>query len=161
MSNRGLCRCVWITSGVAGLALLAASLWIVVLSNLWLRPQYQGEPGLPSPTGTRRGDLDLQGHHHDPGTDSGLAYEDVEFPANDGSTLRGWLVEAEAPGAVAVVGMHGGASDRRTYLNHLPSFREQGYDTLLFDQRGCGLSDGERRGLSVVVMLPRCRRKRA
>ena len=38
----------------------------------------------------------------DPLSSLGLAFEEVEFPAVDGSTLRGWWIPAAAPGKAAV-----------------------------------------------------------
>jgi alpha-beta hydrolase superfamily lysophospholipase len=90
------------------------------------------------------------GFVHDPQRDVGLAYEDVSFPAADGSTLRGWLVRAE--GATAgLVAVHGGGADRREFLRQLPSFHAAGYAMLLFDCREHGISDGTGRGLSAGV----------
>lgn len=90
------------------------------------------------------------GFVHDPQRDAGLAYEDVAFPAADGSTLRGWLVRAE--GATAgLVAVHGGGADRREFLRQLPSFHAAGYTVLLFDCREHGISDGTGRGLSIGV----------
>ena len=51
----------------------------------------------------------------DPSTDFGLAFEDVAFPAIDGSTMRGWLVPATPGGDTVVIGVHGGGSACRSF----------------------------------------------
>ncbi len=76
-------------------------------------------------------------------------YEDVEFPAEDGTTLRGWWVQAEPSAGRAVVTVHGGASDRRDFLRHVPFLHNAGWDVLLFDCSEHGRSDNLGRGISV------------
>ena len=78
-----------------------------------------------------------------------LLLPDVEFPAVDGSTLRGWLVPGVQGGRAAVVAVHGGGSDRREFLRQAPLFYNAGYATLLFDCREQGVSDGAARGISL------------
>lgn len=90
-----------------------------------------------------------QGAVLDPLRDFGLAFEDVAFPAADGSTLRGWLVPGPGKPAGAVVAVHGGGADRREFLRQLPLFYNAGYTTLLFDCREQGVSDGATRGISL------------
>ncbi|MDJ0869101.1 MAG: alpha/beta hydrolase [Myxococcota bacterium] len=87
----------------------------------------------------------------DPGHDFGLPFETVEFPAVDGSTLRGWLVPGRSDAQRAVVAVHGGGGDRRSYLRLAPALHAAGYPTLLFDCREHGISDGTGRGLSFGV----------
>ena len=88
---------------------------------------------------------------HDPMTDFGIAYEDVEFPAVDASTLRGWWVPGAEGASVGIVTVHGAGADRRDFLRHLPMLREGGYPVLLFDEREHGISDGTGRGISYGV----------
>jgi fermentation-respiration switch protein FrsA (DUF1100 family) len=87
-----------------------------------------------------------------PQTEFGIAYEDVDFPAEDGQTLRGWFVPranraGAGQGGAALVLVHGGGGDRRDYLRHLPLFHSAGWPVLLFDCREQGASAG--RGLGV------------
>lgn len=88
---------------------------------------------------------------NDPKTDFGVAYEEIEFEAVDGSTLRGWWVPG-APGAKSgIVTVHGAAADRRDFLRHLPMLRANGHPVLLFDEREHGISDGTGKGISYGI----------
>lgn len=92
------------------------------------------------------------GGYRDPETDLGLAYQTIEIPAIDGSTLRGWLVPVPgtAAGAKAgVVAVHGAGADRRDFLRHVPIFHRAGLPVVLFDCREHGISDGNGRGISL------------
>jgi len=88
---------------------------------------------------------------HDPRTDLGLEFEDVSFPAADGSTLRGWFVPGRSGASTAIVTVHGSHVDRREFLAHVPIFHEMGYPVLLFDCRDHGISDGDGRGFTLGV----------
>ncbi|MDJ0748218.1 MAG: hypothetical protein QNJ11_01980 [Woeseiaceae bacterium] len=88
----------------------------------------------------------------------GLAYDDVEFKASDGVTLRGWLVN---PGQKKVIiQSHFGLFSSRAgytneekprlmrawptdipFLKHIKAFAEQGYTTLAYDLRNHGESE--------------------
>ena len=129
-----------------GVAVPSGLVWIgsqQVLFPFWYHP------GLPP---VAEGDAaweTWQGIARDPQRDLGLAYEDVEFPAEDGTILRGWWVPAEPSARRAVVTVHGGASDRRDFLRHVPFLHDAGWDVLLFDCREHGRSDNLGRGISV------------
>ncbi|MEE9608004.1 MAG: alpha/beta fold hydrolase [Myxococcota bacterium] len=86
----------------------------------------------------------------DPRADLGLDYEEVEFPAVDGSTLRGWLVPGAKGAPVGVATVHGGGGDRRNFLPIVPFLHEAGYPVLLFDCREHGVSDGAGRGIGLA-----------
>ncbi len=97
-----------------------------------------------------------QGRTKDPLRDFGYPFEEVEFPAQDGSTLRGWYVPPDdaspgEPAAAGVVFVHGAGGDRRGFLRHLPLFHEAGYPVLMFDCREHGISDGTGQGISFGV----------
>lgn len=148
---RGRSACI----GLAGAALaaaggLAVALWLA--SGSALRPAWYvhrtPEQGLQPRDGDPFAADFWQGVHHDPGADFGYAFEEVEFPAVDGSALRGWYVPGAARASVGLVAVHGGGADRREFLRHLPLFHEAGYPVLLFDCREHGVSDGASRGLS-------------
>lgn len=140
-------------SGAAlALALVVAVGWMG--SNQALRPPWyrhrSPEQGLV-PMDPAAAYFIWEGGYRDPRTDLGLDYETVEFPAVDGSTLRGWFVPG-TPGATAgVVAVHGGGSDRREFLRQVPAIHRAGYPVLLFDCREQGISDGVGRGISLGV----------
>lgn len=75
--------------------------------------------------------------------DLSLPYEDVVFPGPEGSTLRGWFVPAAEPAGRAIVGLHGGGGDRRSWLSFVPALHAAGYAVLLYDARGHGASNGD------------------
>ena len=133
-----------------GVAFVVAVGWLG--SNQALRPPWY-HPRTPEqglwPMDPADENFSWQGGYRDPRTDLGLDYETVEFPASDGSTLRGWLVPG-APGATAgVVAVHGAGADRREFLRQVPVFHGSGYPVLLFDCREQGISDGAGRGVSL------------
>ncbi len=79
---------------------------------------------------------------------AGLAYEDVRFPAGDGTMLHGWLIPA--PGAkLTLLWCHGNAGnishrvDNTRYLHRLLKI-----NVFLFDYRGYGASAGSLNDLS-------------
>lgn len=72
---------------------------------------------------------------------------DVEFNAEGGVTLRGWLFEPDGPGPHPAITMaHGFAGIRDHGLEPFAqAFCEAGFVVLLHDHRGFGASDGEPR----------------
>jgi len=78
-----------------------------------------------------------------PGPDSiGLAYEPVEITTEDGIRLDGWYVPAQQPRGV-VLFFHGNAGNISHRLDSLRLFNALNLDTLIFDYRGYGRSDGK------------------
>jgi dienelactone hydrolase len=73
--------------------------------------------------------------------------QDVEFAADGGVTLRGWLFVPEGPGPHPAITMaHGYAGVRDHGLERFArAFAEYGFVVLLHDHRGFGASDGEPR----------------
>ncbi|MEM9359903.1 MAG: alpha/beta hydrolase [Pseudomonadota bacterium] len=87
----------------------------------------------------------------------GLAYEDVEFAATDGTSLRGWLINGGSD--KIIVQTHFGVQCNRggwtpkghgpmppwkhdiKYLRQAKHFAENGYAFLMYDMRGHGESD--------------------
>jgi pimeloyl-ACP methyl ester carboxylesterase len=84
-----------------------------------------------------------------PKADFGIDFKEVEFPAVNSQTLRGWYVPARKESDVAVIAAHGGGSDRRSYLSFVPDLHDAGYSVLLFDNREHGISDGYGLGMSL------------
>jgi uncharacterized protein len=88
---------------------------------------------------------------NDPQIDLGYTFEDVEFPAVDGRTLRGWFVPGKEASSIAIVTVHGNPGDRRDFLQRLPVFHNAGYPVLLFDCRNRGASDGDGEGTTFGI----------
>jgi dipeptidyl aminopeptidase/acylaminoacyl peptidase len=85
----------------------------------------------------------------DPKVSFGYSFESVEFPAQDGQSLRGWIVPTESDSKTIIIAVHGGGSDRRSYLSFVPVLNKAGYPVLLFDNREHGISDGVGLGMSL------------
>lgn len=84
-------------------------------------------------------------------SDTGLAYEEVEFPAaGDALTLRGWFIPAPGSTRLVII-VHGKDAHRCNAGIELGALYralvEQGFNALAFDLRGHGLSDGKRLSL--------------
>ncbi|HET7421240.1 MAG TPA: alpha/beta hydrolase [Candidatus Dormibacteraeota bacterium] len=71
----------------------------------------------------------------------GMAYRDVSFRTVDGLTLRGWWIPGDAHATVVMI--HGLGSNRDEPLGKSAYLHQAGYNLLVFDLRGHGLSDGE------------------
>ena len=72
----------------------------------------------------------------------GISFEDVEFETADGLTLRGWFVPVNASDR-ALLFFHGNAGNRSHRLESLLTFHRLGLNTLIFDYRGYGGSEGK------------------
>ncbi|MDH3453693.1 MAG: lysophospholipase [Desulfuromonadales bacterium] len=72
----------------------------------------------------------------------GLAYQEIDFPASDGTRLSGWLVpgQANAPVVLFCMGNAGNISHR---LETLQLLHELGVAVFIFNYRGYGLSEGK------------------
>lgn len=80
-------------------------------------------------------------------SDYGLDYEDVSFTSRRGDiTLRGWFIPGPDPTGPTVIFVHGLGGTRTSAgaLLIASDLVEQGFNTLLFDLRGHGESDGDR-----------------
>ena len=74
---------------------------------------------------------------------AGLSYEEVFFPAADGTRLHGWYLHG-SPGRPLVLFFHGNAGNISHRVENLSLFhRELGVPVFIFDYRGYGRSDGE------------------
>lgn len=125
--------------------LLAWAVTEIAIRPPWYQPSTP-EQGLP----TNNAPAYWQGVIHDPKYDLGLNYKDIEFKNSSGLTIRGWYVSC--PNShTAVVLVHGGGTDRRAWLRHVPLFHSEGVNCLLFDCSQHGLSDGTRLGFSFGV----------
>ena len=72
---------------------------------------------------------------------AGIPVQDVSFLASDGVRLRGWLAIAN-PHAATIILVHGFKATRVSMLPWARFLYAAGYNVLLFDDRGCGQSDG-------------------
>lgn len=78
-----------------------------------------------------------------------VAHEDVWMDAGDGLRLHGWFLKAKGEARATIVFLHGNAQNLTShvaYVNWLPG---AGYNVLIVDYRGYGLSSGKptRRGV--------------
>ena len=76
---------------------------------------------------------------------AGLAYRDVTLTAADGTRLHGWWLPAKpgVPVKGTVLHLHGNGGNMAWHLGGSWWLPEQGYQVLLLDYRGYGLSQGE------------------
>ncbi|WP_226945722.1 alpha/beta hydrolase [Pseudomonas sp. EggHat1] len=119
-------RCAPVASSLRALALLLASLCLAGCSGLLFYP----EPGLPI-TPAR----------------AGLEYRDIELRAADGTRLHAWWLPAKAGVKVkgTVLHLHGNGGNLAWHLGGVHWLPEQGYQVLMLDYRGYGLSAGKPR----------------
>lgn len=72
----------------------------------------------------------------------GLPFEELHLKTADGVALHGWYV-ATAKSRGTVLFAHGNAGNISHRLDYLAMFHRLGYDTLIFDYRGYGNSEGQ------------------
>lgn len=70
-----------------------------------------------------------------------LSLKPVSFRTDDGLTLSGWF-SPERDSDSTVLICHGAGANKYNFLDFVLLFRGQGYNTLIFDFRGHGDSDG-------------------
>ena len=75
--------------------------------------------------------------------------QDISFTASDGVRLYGWLAIA-SPHAPTIILAHGFKGTRASMLPWARFLYAAGYNVLLFDDRGCGQSDGWGIGLGAT-----------
>lgn len=81
-------------------------------------------------------------HRIDP-ADHGVAYEDIQFEASDGTRLHAWFIPATtAQARGTIVHAHGNAQNISTHVASVAWLREHGYNVFAFDYRGYGRSGG-------------------
>lgn len=73
----------------------------------------------------------------------GLAYEDVVLIEADGTRIDGWWLPAQGQPKGTVYYLHGNAQNISTHVMNVAWLPAAGYQVLLVDYRGYGLSDGE------------------
>lgn len=73
----------------------------------------------------------------------GLAYRDIDFTAADGVRLHGWFLPATGEPQGTILFVHGNAENISTHIASVAWLPAQGFNVLMFDYRGFGLSEGE------------------
>ncbi|MCR4332996.1 MAG: alpha/beta fold hydrolase [Sulfuricaulis sp.] len=73
----------------------------------------------------------------------GLKYEDVDFPANDGTRLHAWFLPASGKVLGTILFLHGNAENISTHIMSVRWLPAQGFNVFLLDYRGYGASEGE------------------
>ena len=73
----------------------------------------------------------------------GLKYEDVDFPANDGTRLHAWFLPASGTALGTILFLHGNAENISTHIMSVRWLPAQGFNVFLLDYRGYGASEGE------------------
>lgn len=74
---------------------------------------------------------------------SGLSYEDVVLIHEDGTRISGWWLPADAPLRGTVYFLHGNAQNISTQMANVSWLPPLGFQVLLIDYQGFGLSEGE------------------
>ena len=73
---------------------------------------------------------------------SELNCENIEFPSESGSTIKGWFIKGEQ-GKGAIVLMHGLRSNRSSLIDRIKFLNKAGYSVLAFDFQASGESSGK------------------
>lgn len=73
---------------------------------------------------------------------SELVCENIEFPSESGSTIKGWFVKGEK-GKGGIVLMHGVRSNRLSLIDRIKFLNKNGYSVLAFDFQASGESVGK------------------
>jgi fermentation-respiration switch protein FrsA (DUF1100 family) len=73
----------------------------------------------------------------------GLKYEDVDFPASDGTRLHAWLLPAEGKPLGTILFLHGNAENISTHIMSVRWLPAHGFNVFLLDYRGYGASEGK------------------
>ncbi len=73
----------------------------------------------------------------------GLKYEDVYFPAHDGTRLHAWFLPAQGKPQGTILFLHGNAENISTHIMSVRWLPARGFNVFLLDYRGYGASQGE------------------
>lgn len=71
-----------------------------------------------------------------------LAYEDVYFPASDGTALHAWFLPAQGKARGTILFLHGNAENISTHIGSVYWLPAKGFNVFLLDYRGYGVSQG-------------------
>lgn len=111
--------------------------WLVLLLSLWLGGCANGLFYYPD-----RKDYEAQARYVIP-------HEDVRIVSRDGTRLHGWFLKAQGEARGTVVFLHGNAQNLTAHVLYVDWLPAAGYNVLIADYRGYGLSMGtpSRRGV--------------
>lgn len=73
----------------------------------------------------------------------GLEYRDIELSAADGTQLHAWLLPSVGTPKGSILFLHGNAENISTHIHNVRWLPAAGYQVLLLDYRGFGLSKGK------------------
>jgi fermentation-respiration switch protein FrsA (DUF1100 family) len=73
----------------------------------------------------------------------GLKYQDIEFKSTDGTKLHSWWLPAKGQAKGSILFLHGNAENISTHIGSVYWLPEEGFNVLLLDYRGYGLSKGK------------------
>lgn len=72
----------------------------------------------------------------------GINYQDVNLTTKDGTLLHAWHLVPETKAKGVILFLHGNAENVSTHIQNVSWLYEAGYELLLLDYRGYGLSQG-------------------
>lgn len=72
----------------------------------------------------------------------GINYQDVNLTTEDGTLLHAWHLVPETKAKGVILFLHGNAENISTHIQNVSWLYEAGYELLLLDYRGYGLSQG-------------------
>jgi uncharacterized protein len=80
---------------------------------------------------------------HYPPEAFGLKYESIFFKSKDGTQLHAWLFHPKQKSKGTILQFHGNAENLSSHYVSIAWLIEQGYQHIVFDYRGYGLSEGK------------------
>ncbi len=110
--------------GGIGLAVLLVAYVSSQQASQWIHPVRDTNIGMPESVGINQ-------------------WEDVELETSDGLKLVGWFIPATDGDGATVIHVHGLSGNRSANLSAAATLAAAGYNSLLFDLRNHGASDGD------------------
>lgn len=104
---------------------------IIIIPTIWIAINQSSQVYVPGRTITATPES------------AGLDYRDVTLKTADNIELSAWYIPAPVTdGAATVLFCHGNAGDNGDRITTIQTFHNLGFNTLIFDYRGFGLSQG-------------------
>lgn len=82
-------------------------------------------------------------HDYEPQLVHAVPHEDVWIDTTDGLRLNGWFLKAQGTARATVVFLHGNAQNLTSHVAYVDWLPAAGYNVLIVDYRGYGLSTGK------------------